>query len=152
VKARLTVTDENGVVFEGEVELAPVNATAPQTRGTASRGGPATRPEATRTRGAPPTPDFSLPVRAFMNRYARNRTGPQAFTLLVARLAEGEVGREVRVDQIRREWSRISGILGGSFAPVYGTRAKTEAWVDSPKRGAFVLLPDWTGALGGEAE
>ncbi len=82
-----------------------------------------------------------------MNRYARNRTGPEAFTLLLARLAGGNVGTEVRAEDIRREWDRMTGLLGGSFATVYGTRAKDEAWVDSPSRGVYVLLADWINVL-----
>lgn len=146
MKAKLTVTDSSGAVFEAEVDLVPSALSARRRR----------RPSAPEQSGVPApardaaSVDFSLPVRAFMNRYARGRSGPEAFTLLVARFAEGALGREVPVDLVRQEWSRMTGILGTSFATVYGTRAKNQAWVDSPRRGVFVLLPDWMGALGQE--
>jgi hypothetical protein len=46
------------------------------------------------------------------------------------------------METLRPEWDRLTGVLG-NFATTYATRAKNEAWVDSPKRGVFVLLPDW---------
>lgn len=141
MKATLVVTDSAGNVFEGEIELVTTN-TSPK-----HRAKPTPREPADDEARHDTTVDFSLPLRAFMNRYARGRSGPEAFTMLVARLANGEIDREVRADEIRREWTRMTGILGNSFAAVFGTRAKNQAWVDSPQRGVFVLLPDWTGAL-----
>ncbi len=147
MKAKVTVTDSNGTVFEGEVDLVPTTGHVPR------KGSHTPAPTAAaQTADGPRVPqpsDFSLPVRAFMNRYAKGRTGAKAFTIMVARLAEGEVGRQVRADEIRREWNKMTGILGGPFATMHGTRAKNEAWVDSPERGAFVLLPDWMNALEG---
>jgi len=138
------VTNDDGTMLEGEIELSHSNG---RTRSKRSRSASPRSADTNQTPPAVITPDFSLPIRPFMNRYARGRSGPQAFTLLVARLAEGEVGREVRADEVRREWSRMTGILG-DFATMYGTRAKNEALVDSPQRGVFVLLADWTNALG----
>lgn len=142
MKAKITITDSHGTVYEGEVELV-VSTENPRRGSARSPVSASTRVDA----GSPGVDvDFSLPVRAFMNRYAKGCTGPEVFALLVARLAGGEVGQEVRVNEISSEWNRMSGILG-TFATVYGTRAKNEAWVDSPGRGVFALLPDWKGAL-----
>lgn len=142
MKAKVTVTDSKGMVYEGEVELQ-VSGEGGRRRGVRASH------RISIPVGAelqPTDVDFSLPVRAFMNRYAKGRSGPEVFALLVARLAGGEVGREVRVNEISSEWGRMTGILG-TFATVYGTRAKNGAWVDSPGRGVFTLLPDWRGAL-----
>jgi hypothetical protein len=96
--------------------------------------------------------DFTLPVRAFMSRYAKGGTGHRSLALLVARLAEGQVSKEVHAGELKAEWNRLTGLLGGPYAGMYGTRAKNNAWVDSPRDGIFVLLPDWTQAIGGGSE
>ncbi len=141
MRVNLRVTDSDGTIYEGEADLAVAAAS-----GEAKPRGTTAKPRATVRSGdaGPSGKDFSLPVRAFMNRHAKGRSGHQAFTLLVARLAGGEVGAEVRVEDVKTEWSRMTGLLGGGYAPVYGTRAKNNAWVDSPRRGVFALLPDWT--------
>jgi len=36
-------------------------------------------------------------------------------------------------------------LLGGKFNLAYPNRAKENEWVDSPKRGIYVLLPGWKG-------
>ncbi len=146
MRVKLAVTDDGGNVFEGEVDLSP--AGAPQSA--ARRRSPASpKPE---SRLPATAVDLRLPVRAFMSRYARGRTGPQAFALLLARLAEGEIGHEVSVESIRSEWNRTRGIVGSEYATMYATRAKDNAWVDSPRRGVFVLLPDWPAALTANAQ
>src|SRR6266581_7150859 len=117
MRVRVTVTNDDGTTLEGEIELSPSNGRARSTR---SRSASPRRADTNQTPPSAVTPDFSLPIRAFMNRYARGRSGPQAFTLLVARLAAGEVGREVRAEDARREWSRMTGIVG-EFATMYGT-------------------------------
>jgi hypothetical protein len=147
MKAKVTVTDPNGTVFEGEVDLIPKTEQARRKDARAPGSEPAAR--AYDEPRVPPATAYSLPIRAFMNRYAKGRTGAKAFTIMVARLAGGELGRQVRADEIRREWNKMTGILGGSFATMHGTRAKDRAWVDSPERGVFVLLPDWMDALEG---
>jgi hypothetical protein len=144
MKAKVTITDETGAVFEGEVDLVQVSGSAAARHADAGPSSPR-RGKPTPTRSV--DDDFSLPARAFMHRHGRGRSGPQAFALLVAWLAKGETVREVALEDVRREWERMTGLLG-EFATVYATRAKNQAWVDNPKRGVFVLLPDWIGALG----
>ncbi len=148
MKAKVTITDADGNTYEGEADLVAVSASG----GTKRRGDDA-KPRKTvePDHALPSAKDLNLPIRAFMNRYAKGHSGHQAFTLLVARLAGGEVGKEIRVDQVKAEWNKMTGLLGGDFAPVYGTRAKNNAWVDSPSRGVFVLLPDWTQVLGSDS-
>jgi hypothetical protein len=144
MKAKVTITDPAGTVFEGEVDLVRVPGSSEGRQPHRSRGSDQ------RAKAAPARiarDDLSLPARAFMHRHARGRSGHEAFALLVAWLAKGEAEKEVRLEDVRREWDRMKGLLGG-FAPIYATRAKDKAWVDSPGRGAFVLLPDWEAILG----
>ena len=143
MKAKLTITDSQGRVFEGEIDLIEVSALeTSSTRRRAATSSPATAPSAPRS-----ALNYSLPVRAFMNRYAKGRSGAEAFTLLVARLAGGRTEQQVQLEQVTEEWNRISGVLGGQYRTMYATRAKDKAWVDSPARGVYVLLPDWTEVL-----
>jgi len=140
VNAKITITDADGNMYEGEVELVTVSAS-----GRAKRRAGGAKPPSTAgpSHAIPSAKDFNLPIRAFMNRYAKACSGHAAFALLVARLTGGKVGTEVRVEQVRTEWSKMTGLLNSRFAPIYGTRAKDNAWVDSPSRCVFVLLPDW---------
>jgi len=148
MKARVTVTDDDGNVYEGDVELLRVSSSGDTETRVSAGGKRRTRDTTVTLDAAPATTDFTLPVRAFMSRYAKGRPGHQVFAVLLARLAGGEVNREVPVDQLKAEWNNMRGLLGGVYAPIYGTRAKNNAWADSPARGVFVLLPDWTQALG----
>jgi hypothetical protein len=34
-------------------------------------------------------------------------------------------------------------LLGGKLNRAHSTRAKENGWVDSPKRGIYVVLPHW---------
>lgn len=136
MRARVIVTDDTGAVFEGEVELVP------STEGGVEESAAAKRRVAKAPRVVSARSDFSKPARAFMHLHGRNRSGHEAFALLMAWMTKGETGKEVRVEDLRREWDRMRGVLGG-FATIYATRAKDNAWVDSPERGVFVLLPDW---------
>ncbi len=147
MRAKVTITDATGAIFEGEVDLVQVSGTGEARQG--DRGAASAR------RGKPALArsiddDLSLPSRAFMHRHGKGRSGPEAFALLVAWLAKGQTAREVAVEDVRREWERMTGLLG-EFATVYATRAKNKAWVDNPNRGVFVLLPDWMSALGDSA-
>ena len=92
---------------------------------------------------------FSLNVRAFMKRYGSKLSGTQKFTLLVARLAEGNAGRSVSVKDIESWWNKMKGIMGGSYNPAHSTRAKDQGWVNSPKYGVYALSDDWKSAIGG---
>ena len=99
---------------------------------------------------APPrptgTPVFSLNPRAFMKRYGRGGTGSQKFTLLVARLALGDVSKEISFEAIKDQWDKMKGLIG-KFNPAYSTRAKDEDWIETKKQGVYVLKPSWKEAI-----
>jgi hypothetical protein len=48
---------------------------------------------------------------------------------------------------VEKHWNRMKQLLDGKFNVAYTTRAKDNAWVDSPKRGFYVILPSWKGIL-----
>jgi len=140
VRVKIIATNERGEIFEGEMELAQ------------GRRGPVTRRSGSKSRAsAEQKIDLSLPRRAFLKRYAEGG-GPRKFTVLLAHMTQGESGVEVKREDIEREWHRNKGVLGGPLQNIYSTRSKEKGWTDSPKRGSFVLRPEWRGALGAQDE
>lgn len=92
--------------------------------------------------------NFQLNVRTFVQRYAASKGGPKRFALLVAYLAKGEVGREIKVSDITSTWSKMqTKNLLGKFNRFYSTEAKTKGWVDSKDHGTYCLTPEWEDAL-----
>jgi hypothetical protein len=138
MRVRITVTDDQGRTFSGDADLQAVggNPTSPRKPGKKSPQRPV---------GAPV---FSLNPRAFMKKYGRSGTGPQKFTLLLARLANGDGSKEVAFETIRDQWDKMKGIIG-KFNPAYSTRAKDEDWIDTKKQGVYVLRPSWKEAIPG---
>jgi hypothetical protein len=138
MKVRVVVTDGGGNTFEGEATLVAVGERAlHRVSGRKPRA-----PDRT-------SPDFSLPVRAFMRRHhAKRLSGPQKFTVLLARLSEGKTGVAISFRDIEKAWNRMTEPMGGRFNPAYTTRAKENGWVDAPKTGHYALRSGWTAALG----
>jgi hypothetical protein len=135
MRLKVTVTDDHGQTFEGELDLTP-----------------AVRRSAMPRQRQAPVPvtgakvDFGLPRRAFLKQHAKG-SGPRKFAVLVAHMTQGKTDVQVTHDAVVREWTRNKGVLGGDFQNPYATRSKGEGWTDSPKRGTFVLRSDWRGAL-----
>lgn len=93
---------------------------------------------------------FSLNSRAFMKKYGKGMSGSEKFVLLVAHIAKGKPGREISSDQLSSEWNRMKSVLGGAFNQAHATRAKERGWINSPKRGSYVLSNTWKEALGAD--
>ncbi len=152
MKASIIVTDDSGNRWE--VEL-PLRKTIDEGAGTtplkARKRARAEFAEA-RDAGAPDSTteaskteleiDLKLPLRPFMNQYARSASGPRKFALLVAHIAKGNLTVEVPFSDIQKHWGKMTGILR-TFNPAFTTRAKDSGWVDSPKPGTYILLPGW---------
>ncbi len=103
---------------------------------------------------APPAPagsnlNLSLPLRAFVKRHVKGLGGPQKFTALLARLADGKTGAAIARSEIDKNWNRMTALMDGKFNPAYSSRAKDSGWVDTPKIGHYALLPGWEEAFGG---
>src|SRR5258708_596680 len=96
------------------------------------------------TPGAPHL-DFEKPVRAFIKTHANNLSGTKKFVLLVARLAKGDLKNEVPLQEVQKQWKRMTGksLFGMDFNGFYSTEAREKDWVDSKKKGLYNLRPSW---------
>lgn len=92
-----------------------------------------------------PELDFSLNIRAFANKFAKDKSGPKKFVLLLAYLARGETRKNVELATIREKWNSMSSkrLLDGEFNYFYSNEAKTQGWVDSNNRGTYCLTDNW---------
>ena len=87
------------------------------------RTGGATKKSPVRPKGhASKTSGFSFNMNAlaFMKKNARGLSGPQKFTLLLARLVEGIVSKEISSGELEKQWNKMTVILGGKFNGAYG--------------------------------
>lgn len=92
--------------------------------------------------------DFSLNERAFVSRYAADKSGPKRFTLLLAYFAKGEVDKSIELSEIKKHWEKMSAkTLLGKFNMFYPNDAKTRGWVDSKKHGNYNLTNAWKEVL-----
>jgi hypothetical protein len=130
VKVSIIVSDDRGNNYHGEVELTASPKAPKQARPSKSPKAPV---------------NLSTPIRAFVKQHARALSGPQKFALLVAYLAKGEGDKEILLTNIEKHWNKMKPLLGGKLNLAYPTRAKENGWVDSPKRGVYVVLPGWKG-------
>ena len=89
--------------------------------------------------------DFSMPIRAFVKKYASGMSGPRKFTLLVAYLSRGDSGKNILLSSLEKEWGRMTSksLLGMKFNSFYTARAKENDWVESKKKGEYNLRPEW---------
>lgn len=144
----IAFTDEDGNTWEHELRL--VSRGKQGTRSRTPRQRPASVGRSSRSAkpksAAAAALDFSLRVPAFIKRHATGVSGPRKFTILVARLTKGDLKAEASVSEIERQWSKMTRLLG-QFNRAHATRAKDNAWVDSPKTGVYKLLDGWRGAL-----
>lgn len=135
MKVSIIVTNDDGNNFQGEAELTST-ASAKPTR-TLSKRRPGVKSQAS------PSINLSSPIRAFIKRHSRGMGGPQKFTLLVAYMSKGATHMQVPLADIEKQWNRMKTLLNGKFNPAHTIRAKEHGWVDSPKRGMYVLSPGW---------
>lgn len=91
---------------------------------------------------------FSINERAFVKRYAGNKSGPKKFVLLLAYLTKGEVGKDIELSKIRKIWDKMSAKnMLGKFNLFYSNDAKNRGWVDSKKHGTYALTDEWGSIL-----
>ena len=88
--------------------------------------------------------DFSINERAFVKRYATDKSGPKKFTLLLAYLAKGEIDKNIELSEIKKHWGKMtSKALLGKFNMFYPNDAKTRGWIDSKEYGNYNLTNEW---------
>lgn len=92
-----------------------------------------------------PDLDFSIPIRAFIRKYANGMGGPQKFVLSLAYLSRGEQGKCVSLSEIEKQWNRMTSktLLGVKFNRFYPAQGKEKDWVESKKQGEYNLRPLW---------
>lgn len=91
---------------------------------------------------------FSINKRAFVKRYAANKSGPKKFTLILAYLANGETQKNVALSEIKNNWGKMSAKnMLGKFNMFYPSDARTRGWIDSKKHGLYNLTDEWKNIL-----
>jgi len=137
MRVSIIVTDDDGNTYQGEANLN-VSASAKPAR-------KRVKPDSGVKTNASTSVKFLSPIRAFVKKHGRGMSGRQKFTLLVAYLSKGDTHKQVLVVDVQKQWNKMKPLLGGKFNLAYPNRAKENEWVDSPKRGIYVLLPGWKG-------
>lgn len=137
MKATIILEDENGNRYKGEAVLQREQHEV----------GPASRKRRKVAAVATPPVTFDMNPRAFMKKYASGLSGAGRFTFLVALLAKGKIGVEVATAEVVKKWNSMTMLLG-KWNTVHANRAKENDWVDSAKRGVYVLRPRWKEASG----
>lgn len=87
--------------------------------------------------------DFTKPIRPFIKQYSQSMSGSKKFTLLLSRLAGGELTKEIALDEIVTHWNKMSSLMGTEFNRFFSSEAKDNDWVESQKRGFYNLRPEW---------
>lgn len=92
--------------------------------------------------------DFSINERAFVKRYATDKSGPKRFTLLLAYLVKGEVDKNFDLSDIKNHWGKMSAKnMLGKFNMFYSNDAKNRGWIDSKEYGKYNLTKEWENVL-----
>ena len=82
-----------------------------------------------------------------MKVHARGLSGQRKFVLLIAYLAKGVVGKEVQLQEVRKYWNRMKSLLDNPFNTFYSNTAKDNGWVDTKKKGVYILTKAWQEVL-----
>jgi hypothetical protein len=143
MRVHVTLTADNGTIYEGDIELAPAGAA--RTARQHARTVPARRPPASTSVKL----DFTKSERAFVKVHARGLSGPKKFVLLLAHLAKGGIGKEVSLNEVQKRWNKMTAgtLLGCKFNTFYSNTAKDNGWVDTKEKGIYVLTSSWKEVL-----
>jgi hypothetical protein len=142
MRASISITTPDGLTYEGTVSLSQSSG---QTQPTAIAG----KRKRTTSKNSSPASEtaaallFGLPIRPFIKRFSSGMSGPKRFVLMVAHAAKGQLSVEVDGQALQKQWSKMSALMGGDFNTAYPSRARDNAWIESPKAGVFVLLGEW---------
>jgi hypothetical protein len=69
--------------------------------------------------------------------------------LLLSRLVEGDLRKEVAIEKIQKHWNKMKAksLMGLEFNHFYPARAGENDWVETKKKGFYNLRPNWKQAL-----
>ena len=87
--------------------------------------------------------DFDINERAFIKKYSKGMSGPKKFVLILVYLVKGKIGLEKSLNEIKKQWNRMTSLLKGKFNRYYSSTAKENNWVDSKKTGFYHLTLNW---------
>lgn len=87
--------------------------------------------------------DFSIPIRPFVKKYAKNMSGPKKFVLILAHLSSGNLDKKINLEEVEKIWNSMKSLLGMKFNRFYTQTAKDNDWVTSEKKGIYLLRPSW---------
>ena len=88
--------------------------------------------------------DFSVNIRAYAKKHLSELSGPKKFTLLLAYLTKGEIGKDVPIEEIIRTWNKMKAKnMLGKYNASYSDKAKVRGLVNSTKHGQYHLLKNW---------
>jgi hypothetical protein len=91
---------------------------------------------------------FDLNPRAYISRYASDKSGPKKFVLMVAFLAKGDMEKDISMTDIKSLWAKMSTKkLLGNYNDFYPNEAKTKGWVDTHEYGIYQLTGEWGDVL-----
>ena len=136
MKITISLTDDEGRIFTGSSILSPGRKVTKQIL---------SKPK--RKHAGSADLNFKLNLRAFVKAHSGGLSGPQKFTLLLARLTEGKVSRTIKRKDLQRAWNRMAGLMGTKFNGAYAIRAKDNGWVDTSKNGVYMLTDSWKHAF-----
>jgi len=90
-------------------------------------------------------PDFTMPIRPFVKKYAKGMSGPKKFTLILAYMVKGDKSIQISLESIKNSWDKMTSgsLLGMKFNRFYSGQAKDNDWVESKKSGNYNLRPSW---------
>jgi hypothetical protein len=88
--------------------------------------------------------DFDKPIHPFIKEYGKDMSGPQRFTLLLARIVKGDLKKEVQLKELEKQWNKMKRLMDGmEFNRFFASQAKDRDWVETSKRGFYNLRPNW---------
>jgi hypothetical protein len=138
VKVQLTLTNDEGIVYVGEIELKASSS---------KHESPKEKPEPNKRFLDSADMNFDLPLRPFIKKYSHSMSGPKRLTLLVAWLAKGKSDVQIGRVEVSRAWNKMKTLMGGPFNSAYETRARDNGWLHSPKPGVYTLMSSWREVL-----
>lgn len=112
----------------------------------AATGGQRSQPKDTHARREL---DFDQPLRPFIKNHGKGMSGPKKFTLLLARLANGDATKGIALKELEKQWNKMTAksLMGMEFNRFYAGAAKNNDWVESGKQGLYNLRPSWRDIL-----
>jgi hypothetical protein len=141
MRVHISLTDDSGTEFEGDADLALAGAP-----GTSRRRAKAATTMKVAPKAASAKLDFTKSERAFVKTHAKGLSGARKFVLLLAYLTKGVANKEVPLNDVRKQWGRMTKRLG-TFNSFFTNEAKENGWVDTKKKGIYILTPAWKEAL-----